>query len=172
MTDSEWCTSRATAAQYQARANTLMHEMAHMWFGNLVTMQWWDDLWLKESFADYMGTLGVDRATDWDTAWVNFANKRKAWAYVTDKLPTTHPIVADTPDPEAFAAHLLANIPGATTCSPIPGGVRLGVQGARGVLPAVVAIADESDLILSDLRIDEPSLETVFINLTGKDLRE
>ncbi|WP_104043938.1 aminopeptidase N [Arthrobacter sp. ZGTC412] len=94
-------TSRATEAQYQGRANTLMHEMAHMWFGDLVTMQWWDDLWLKESFADYMGTLGVDRATDWDTAWVNFANKRKAWAYVQDQLPTTHPIVADIPDLEA-----------------------------------------------------------------------
>ena len=78
-----------------------MHEMAHMWFGDLVTMQWWDDLWLKESFADYMGTLGVDRATDWDTAWVNFANNRKAWAYVQDQLPTTHPIVADIPDLEA-----------------------------------------------------------------------
>lgn len=93
--------SRATDAQYQARANTLMHEMAHMWFGDLVTMSWWDDLWLKESFADYMGTLGVDRATDWDTAWVNFASKRKAWAYVQDQLPTTHPIVADIPDLEA-----------------------------------------------------------------------
>jgi aminopeptidase N len=94
-------TSRATDAQYQARANTLMHEMAHMWFGDLVTMQWWDDLWLKESFADYMGTLGVDSATDWDTAWVNFANKRKSWAYVQDQLPTTHPIVADISDLEA-----------------------------------------------------------------------
>lgn len=94
-------TSRATDAQYQARATTLMHEMAHMWFGNLVTMQWWDDLWLKESFADYMGTLGVDQATGWETAWVNFANKRKAGAYVQDQLPTTHPIVADIPDLEA-----------------------------------------------------------------------
>lgn len=94
-------TSRAADSQYQARANTLMHEMAHMWFGDLVTMQWWNDLWLKESFADYMGTLGVDRATDWDTAWVNFANNRKAWAYVQDQLPTTHPIVADIPDLEA-----------------------------------------------------------------------
>lgn len=93
--------SRATDAQYQARANTLMHEMAHMWFGDLVTMTWWDDLWLKESFADYMGTLGVDQATDWDSAWVNFANKRKAWAYLQDQLPTTHPIVADIPDLEA-----------------------------------------------------------------------
>jgi aminopeptidase N len=100
-TESYVFTSRATDAQYQARANTLMHEMAHMWFGDLVTMQWWDDLWLKESFADYMGTLGVDRATGWDTAWVNFANKRKAWAYVQDQLPTTHPIVADIPDLEA-----------------------------------------------------------------------
>ena len=72
-----------------------------MWFGDLVTMKWWDDLWLKESFADYMGTLGVDRTTDWDTAWVNFANNRKAWAYVQDQLPTTHPIVADIRDLEA-----------------------------------------------------------------------
>ena len=94
-------TSRAADSQYQGRANTLLHEMAHMWFGDLVTMQWWDDLWLKESFADYMGTLGVDRATDWDTAWVNFANNRKGWAYVQDQLPTTHPIVADIPDLEA-----------------------------------------------------------------------
>ncbi|UZX03417.1 aminopeptidase N [Arthrobacter sp. CDRTa11] len=100
-TESYVFTSRATDSQYQARANTLMHEMAHMWFGDLVTMQWWDDLWLKESFADYMGTLGVDRATGWDTAWVDFANKRKAWAYVQDQLPTTHPIVADIPDLEA-----------------------------------------------------------------------
>ncbi|MGG5172562.1 aminopeptidase N [Pseudarthrobacter sp. J1738] len=94
-------TSRATDAQYQGRANTLMHEMAHMWFGDLVTMSWWDDLWLKESFADYMGTLAVDQATDWDSAWVNFANKRKAWAYLQDQLPTTHPIVADIVDLEA-----------------------------------------------------------------------
>ena len=100
-TESYVFTSRATDAQYQGRANTLLHEMAHMWFGDLVTMRWWDDLWLKESFADYMGTLGVDRATGWDTAWVNFANKRKAWAYVQDQLPTTHPIVADIPDLEA-----------------------------------------------------------------------
>ncbi|GAC1494796.1 MAG: aminopeptidase N [Pseudarthrobacter sp.] len=100
-TESYVFTSRATDAQYQARATTLMHEMAHMWFGDLVTMQWWNDLWLKESFADYMGTLGVDSATAWETAWVSFANKRKGWAYVQDQLPTTHPIVADIPDLEA-----------------------------------------------------------------------
>ena len=91
----------ATDAQHEGRATTIMHEMAHMWFGNLVTMHWWDDLWLKESFADYMGTLAVDEATAWSTSWVSFANGRKAWAYVQDQLPTTHPIVADIGDLEA-----------------------------------------------------------------------
>ena len=93
--------SKATEAQYEARANTILHEMAHMWFGDLVTMKWWDDLWLKESFADYMGALAVDRATDFTNSWVSFANRRKAWAYVQDQLPTTHPIVADIPNLEA-----------------------------------------------------------------------
>ncbi|MCL2535233.1 MAG: aminopeptidase N [Nocardiaceae bacterium] len=91
----------ATAAQYEARANTILHEMAHMWFGDLVTMVWWDDLWLKESFADYMGSLASAEATEWVDAWVAFANRRKAWAYSQDQLPTTHPIVADIVDLEA-----------------------------------------------------------------------
>ena len=94
-------TSHATAAQREGRANTVLHEMAHMWFGDLVTMRWWDDLWLKESFADLMGTLAVDEATDSDSSWVTFASRRKAWAYVQDAMPTTHPIVADIPDLEA-----------------------------------------------------------------------
>ncbi|MFF2083603.1 aminopeptidase N [Nocardia sp. NPDC058176] len=91
----------ATAAQYEGRANTILHEMAHMWFGDLVTMVWWDDLWLKESFADYMGALAGSEATEWTDAWVAFANRRKAWAYLQDQLPTTHPIVADITDLEA-----------------------------------------------------------------------
>ncbi|MFC7402378.1 aminopeptidase N [Citricoccus sp. GCM10030269] len=94
-------TSRATASQYEARATTIMHEMAHMWFGDLVTMRWWDDLWLKESFADYMGTLAVAEATAYTGAWTTFANRRKGWAYVQDQYPTTHPILADIPDLEA-----------------------------------------------------------------------
>ena len=94
-------TSRATESQHEARANTIMHEMVHMWFGDLVTMAWWDDLWLKESFADYIGTLANAQATEFDTAWVAFANRRKGWAYVADQLPSTHPIVADITDLEA-----------------------------------------------------------------------
>ncbi|WP_028278746.1 aminopeptidase N [Arthrobacter sp. H5] len=93
--------SRATAAQYEGRDNTILHEMAHMWFGDLVTMTWWDDLWLKESFADYMGALGAAEATGSTTSWVSFANRRKAWAYMQDQLPSTHPIVADIVDLEA-----------------------------------------------------------------------
>ncbi|WP_413353460.1 aminopeptidase N [Microbacterium sp. 1P06AB] len=91
----------ATAAQREARSNTILHEMAHMWFGDLVTMQWWDDLWLKESFADFMGTHANVATGLHPDAWVTFASRRKGWAYVQDQLPTTHPIVADIPDLEA-----------------------------------------------------------------------
>ncbi|WP_156761101.1 aminopeptidase N [Microbacterium karelineae] len=91
----------STDAQHEGRANTILHEMAHMWFGDLVTMTWWDDLWLKESFADYMGSHASVAATRFTDAWASFANRRKAWAYEQDQLPTTHPIVADIPDLEA-----------------------------------------------------------------------
>jgi aminopeptidase N len=91
----------ATDAQRAARANTILHEMAHMWFGDLVTMKWWDDLWLKESFADYMGAHASAAATRFRDAWVKFAASRKAWAYQQDQLPTTHPVVADIVDLEA-----------------------------------------------------------------------
>lgn len=92
---------RATRAQREARANTILHEMAHMWFGDLVTMRWWDDLWLKESFADFMGSHTAAVAAGFEDAWVTFASRRKGWAYTQDQLPTTHPIVADIPDLEA-----------------------------------------------------------------------
>ena len=100
-TESYLSRGAATDAQRAARANTILHEMAHMWFGDLVTMTWWDDLWLKESFADYMGAHASAVATRFHDAWVKFAATRKAWAYQQDQLPTTHPIVADITDLEA-----------------------------------------------------------------------
>ncbi|MFD3919054.1 aminopeptidase N [Streptomyces sp. NPDC058595] len=91
---------KVTQASYERRANVILHEMAHMWFGDLVTMRWWDDLWLKESFADFMGSLAQAEATRFTNAWVTFANNRKAWAYRADQLPSTHPVTADIRDLE------------------------------------------------------------------------
>ncbi|SER82316.1 aminopeptidase N [Streptomyces sp. yr375] len=89
---------KVTRVAYEGRANVILHEMAHMWFGDLVTMEWWDDLWLKESFADFMGTFANVGATRFTDAWITFANRRKAWAYRADQLPSTHPVTADIRD--------------------------------------------------------------------------
>jgi aminopeptidase N len=93
--------SRQTRAAYEGRANTVLHEMAHMWFGDLVTMKWWDDLWLNESFAEWASHQASVAATQYDEAWTNFCNSRKTWAYRQDQLPSTHPIAADNHDLEA-----------------------------------------------------------------------
>ena len=93
--------SRQTHAFYEQRANTVLHEMAHMWFGDLVTMRWWDDLWLNESFAEWASHHAMTMATKYDDAWTGFTNARKNWAYRQDQLPSTHPIAADNFDLEA-----------------------------------------------------------------------
>jgi aminopeptidase N len=93
--------SRVTQAAYEQRANTILHEMAHMWFGDLVTMKWWDDLWLNESFAEWASHHANVNATRFPEAWTTFANLRKAWAYRQDQLPSTHPIAADMVDLDA-----------------------------------------------------------------------
>ena len=92
--------SKVTDAAYERRAETILHELAHMWFGDLVTMKWWDDLWLNESFATYVSVLCQSQATRWRGAWTTFANVEKTWAYRQDQLPSTHPIVADINDLE------------------------------------------------------------------------
>ncbi|HTU76397.1 MAG TPA: aminopeptidase N [Trebonia sp.] len=93
--------SRVTDFSREARGETILHEMAHMWFGDLVTMRWWDDLWLNESFATWAGTIAQAEATRWSHSWTTFAQVYKTWAYRQDQLPSTHPIAADIPDIEA-----------------------------------------------------------------------
>jgi aminopeptidase N len=90
--------SKVTRASYERRAETVLHEMAHMWFGDLVTMTWWDDLWLNESFATFASVLCLSEATEFTEAWTTFANVEKSWAYRQDQLPSTHPIAAEIPD--------------------------------------------------------------------------
>ncbi|MCQ9343241.1 aminopeptidase N [Corynebacterium kozikiae] len=92
--------SKVTRYRYERRCDTILHEMAHMWFGDLVTMQWWGDLWLNESFATWAAAISQAEATEFDTAWVTFASVEKSWAYQQDQLPSTHPITADATDIE------------------------------------------------------------------------
>ncbi len=93
--------SRVTDVSYEQRANTILHELAHMWFGNLVTMRWWDDLWLNESFAEWASHHAMEHATQYRHAWTTFLNLRKTWAYRQDQLPSTHPIATEMQDLEA-----------------------------------------------------------------------
>jgi aminopeptidase N len=98
--------SAATEADRLARANVILHELAHMWFGNLVTMRWWDDLWLNEAFATYLASLTLAEATRFsERAWVEFAYLYKSWAYEQDQRPTTHPIIADIPHTAGLLTH-------------------------------------------------------------------
>ncbi|MGW0565484.1 aminopeptidase N [Streptomyces sp. NPDC003016] len=92
--------SRTTDAAYERRAETILHELAHMWFGDLVTMEWWNDLWLNESFATYTSVACQAHAagSKWPDAWTTFANSEKTWAYRQDQLPSTHPIMAEIRD--------------------------------------------------------------------------
>ncbi|WP_458243794.1 aminopeptidase N [Streptomyces sp. MAI_2237] len=92
--------SKVTDAAYEVRAETILHELAHMWFGDLVTMEWWNDLWLNESFATYtsIACQAHHPASRWPHSWTTFANSMKTWAYRQDQLPSTHPIMAEIRD--------------------------------------------------------------------------
>jgi aminopeptidase N len=94
-------TSRQDRAFYEFRAEVILHEMAHMWFGDLVTMRWWDDLWLNESFAEWACYHAAVEVTEFTESWTGFTNARKNWAYRQDQLPSTHPVAADNFDLQA-----------------------------------------------------------------------
>jgi aminopeptidase N len=96
-TDALLFRSRVTDSARELRASVVLHEMAHMWFGDLVTMKWWDDLWLNESFAEFCAALSSAEATRFTDAWATFCIGRKAWGYRQDQLPSTHPVAANVP---------------------------------------------------------------------------
>jgi aminopeptidase N len=97
LTESLLFRSKVTDRMYEERAMIILHEMAHQWFGDLVTMRWWEDLWLNESFAELAGHLATAEATRFTQAWTTFCGGRKIWGYGQDQLPSTHPIAADVP---------------------------------------------------------------------------
>ncbi|MFJ9866472.1 aminopeptidase N [Streptomyces sp. NPDC101165] len=95
--------SAVTETERQTRAMVIAHEMAHMWFGDLVTLKWWDDIWLNESFAEYMGYQTTAEATRFTDTWTDFGVARKAWGYDADQRPSTHPVAPEAVDDTAAA---------------------------------------------------------------------
>ena len=112
--------SKVTDAAYELRAETILHELAHMWFGDLVTMEWWNDLWLNESFATYTSIACQAHApgSQWPHSWTTFANSMKTWAYRQDQLPSTHPIMAEINDlTTSWSTSTASPTPRAPRCS-------------------------------------------------------
>ena len=128
--------SRQDRSFYEFRNEVILHEMAHMWFGDLVTMKWWDDLWLNESFAEWACYHAAVEATEFTESWTGFTNARKNWAYRQDQLPSTHPIAADNVDLRAVEVNFdgITYAKGASVLKQLVAWVGLDnfLQGIRG----------------------------------------
>ncbi|MEU4475400.1 aminopeptidase N [Micromonospora sp. NPDC023888] len=156
--------SAVTDTEREQRATTIAHEMAHMWFGDLVTMRWWDDLWLNESFAEYLGTRVTAEATRFDQAWTTFAMRRKAWGYAADQRPSTHPVA---PEEVADADEGLLNFDGISYA-----------KGASVLRQLVAWLGDEAFLAglnahFAEHRFGNATLADLLISLStasGRDL--
>lgn len=156
--------SAVTDSEREWRASTIAHEMAHMWFGDLVTMRWWDDLWLNESFAEYMATRVTAEATRFDRGWTTFAMRRKIWGYAADQRPSTHPVA---PAEVTDAAQGLLNFDGISYA-----------KGAAVLRQLVAWLGDEDFLAglnayFAEHRFGNATLEDLLASLTtasGRDL--
>ena len=144
--------SRQDRSFYEFRAEVILHEMAHMWFGDLVTMKWWDDLWLNESFAEWACYHAAVEATEFTEAWTGFTNARKNWAYRQDQLPSTHPIAADNVDLRAVEVNFdgITYAKGASVLKQLVAWVGLDnfLAGLRGYF---------KDFAFSQLRVRRPA---------------
>ncbi|MFK5633130.1 aminopeptidase N [Ornithinimicrobium sp. LYQ103] len=156
--------SKVTEAIVERRALTILHELAHMWFGDLVTMRWWDDLWLNESFAEWASTTCQAEATGWTDAWTTFGTAEKAWAYKQDQLSSTHPVAADMVDLAAVEVNFdgITYAKGASVLKQLVAYV--GREPFRDGLRAYFAKHAWGNTSLSDLLTE---LETT----SGRDLR-
>ncbi|MEU7756287.1 aminopeptidase N [Micromonospora sp. NPDC049101] len=156
--------SAVTDTEREQRATTIAHEMAHMWFGDLVTMRWWDDLWLNESFAEYLGTRVTAEATRFGQAWTTFAMRRKAWGYAADQRPSTHPVA---PEEVADADEGLLNFDGISYA-----------KGASVLRQLVAWLGDEAFLAglnahFAEHRFGNATLADLLVSLStasGRDL--
>ncbi len=177
--------SRQVHAFYEQRANTILHEMAHMWFGDLVTMKWWDDLWLNESFAEWASHHAMVEATEFTEAWTGFTNARKNWAYRQDQLPSTHPIAADNHDLEAVEVNFdgITYAKGAATLKQLVAwvGIEGFLQGLRDYFRAhAFANSEAADLLAalersSGRELDgwaKEWLQTAGVNTLAPELEE
>ena len=156
--------SAVTDSERELRAMTIAHEMAHMWFGDLVTMRWWDDLWLNESFAEYLGVRVTAEATRFRDSWTTFAIKRKSWGYAADQRPSTHPVA---PEEVTDAAEALLNFDGISYA-----------KGAAALRQLVAWLGEEAFLAglrghFAAYRFGNATLSDLFSRLTsagGRDL--